>query len=263
MKRLLKSIQKQRHTSQSQSPPSLQQPSQHPLPRPPDGRHSSSSGNHHHRKATTKVASVRTTKEDPNHIDPSSDNDAKKVIEEYNDDDDIYHTNDEYDHDNYNENYRMTAVIQENDSRYLPSSPTESHKNTIVAEMERYYNDNTTTNSSSNSHSKNHNHSSNHPNDTNSNHNNNRSSNHNIHNHHKNNLPHTHATTTTTDETRELVKQFIADIWNRGALDMIPKLCSPSLRFNGNTGTWCSCSFFLVLGSNGVYIYIFLLVMMK
>lgn len=39
------------------------------------------------------------------------------------------------------------------------------------------------------------------------------------------------------DETRNLVKKFIADIWNRGALDMIPVICSPSLRFNGNTGT--------------------------
>jgi hypothetical protein len=40
------------------------------------------------------------------------------------------------------------------------------------------------------------------------------------------------------DETRNLVKKFIADIWNRGALDMIPVICSPSLRFNGNTGVW-------------------------
>jgi hypothetical protein len=38
------------------------------------------------------------------------------------------------------------------------------------------------------------------------------------------------------DETRNLVKKFIADIWNRGALDMIPIICSPALRFNGNTG---------------------------
>lgn len=37
-------------------------------------------------------------------------------------------------------------------------------------------------------------------------------------------------------ETRNLVKQFIADIWNRGDLEMIPSVCSPSLRFNGNTG---------------------------
>jgi hypothetical protein len=37
-------------------------------------------------------------------------------------------------------------------------------------------------------------------------------------------------------ETRSLVKKFIADIWNRGELDLIPSVCSPSLRFNGNTG---------------------------
>jgi predicted ester cyclase len=40
----------------------------------------------------------------------------------------------------------------------------------------------------------------------------------------------------TPDVTRELIKRFIADIWNRGALDMIPQVCSPSLRFNGNVG---------------------------
>lgn len=38
-------------------------------------------------------------------------------------------------------------------------------------------------------------------------------------------------------ETRNLVKKFIADIWNRGELELIPQVCSPSLRFNGNTGT--------------------------
>ena len=36
--------------------------------------------------------------------------------------------------------------------------------------------------------------------------------------------------------TRELVKKFIADIWNRGEVDLIPEVCSPSLRFNGNAG---------------------------
>lgn len=36
--------------------------------------------------------------------------------------------------------------------------------------------------------------------------------------------------------TRGLVKKFIADIWNRGELDLIPEVCSPSLRFNGNNG---------------------------
>jgi len=39
-------------------------------------------------------------------------------------------------------------------------------------------------------------------------------------------------------ETRNLVKKFIADIWNRGDIDMIPSVCSPSLRFNGNAGTY-------------------------
>lgn len=38
-------------------------------------------------------------------------------------------------------------------------------------------------------------------------------------------------------ETRNLVKKFIADIWNRGELDLIPSVCSQKLRFNGNTGT--------------------------
>lgn len=40
----------------------------------------------------------------------------------------------------------------------------------------------------------------------------------------------------TIDLTRSLVKKFIADIWNRGEIDLIPEVCSPSLRFNGNTG---------------------------
>lgn len=39
-----------------------------------------------------------------------------------------------------------------------------------------------------------------------------------------------------TNQTRELVKKFIADIWNRGEIDLIPQVCSPSLRFNGNAG---------------------------
>lgn len=39
-----------------------------------------------------------------------------------------------------------------------------------------------------------------------------------------------------TQATRQLVKQFIADIWNRGEIDLIPQVCSPSLRFNGNAG---------------------------
>jgi hypothetical protein len=36
-----------------------------------------------------------------------------------------------------------------------------------------------------------------------------------------------------TELTRSLVKKFIADIWNRGEVDLIPEVCSPSLRFNG------------------------------
>lgn len=36
--------------------------------------------------------------------------------------------------------------------------------------------------------------------------------------------------------TRQLVKKFIADIWNRGEIDLISSVCSPSLRFNGNAG---------------------------
>jgi hypothetical protein len=36
--------------------------------------------------------------------------------------------------------------------------------------------------------------------------------------------------------TRELVKKFIADIWNRGELDLICEVCHPDLRFNGYTG---------------------------
>lgn len=40
-----------------------------------------------------------------------------------------------------------------------------------------------------------------------------------------------------TDLTRNLVKKFIADIWNRGEVDLIPEVCSPSLRFNGYVNT--------------------------
>lgn len=36
--------------------------------------------------------------------------------------------------------------------------------------------------------------------------------------------------------TRELVKKFISDIWNRGEVELIPKVCHPSLRFNGHVG---------------------------
>jgi steroid delta-isomerase-like uncharacterized protein len=38
------------------------------------------------------------------------------------------------------------------------------------------------------------------------------------------------------DVTRNLVKKFIADIWNRGEIDLIPQVCSANLRFNGNSG---------------------------
>jgi predicted ester cyclase len=40
----------------------------------------------------------------------------------------------------------------------------------------------------------------------------------------------------TVDQTRELVKRFIADIWNRGEVELIPVVCHPSLRFNGHVG---------------------------
>ena len=36
--------------------------------------------------------------------------------------------------------------------------------------------------------------------------------------------------------TRELVKKFVADIWNRGDLELIPSVCSRPLRFNGSVG---------------------------
>jgi predicted ester cyclase len=36
--------------------------------------------------------------------------------------------------------------------------------------------------------------------------------------------------------TRDLVKRFISDIWNRGEIECIPNVCHPSLRFNGHVG---------------------------
>lgn len=39
------------------------------------------------------------------------------------------------------------------------------------------------------------------------------------------------------EATRELVKRFISDIWNRGKVDLIPELCSSSLRFNNEDNT--------------------------
>ena len=48
---------------------------------------------------------------------------------------------------------------------------------------------------------------------------------------------HTYCLTNDIDPTkrkpRGCVKKFIADIWNRGELDLIPDVVSPSLRFNG------------------------------
>jgi steroid delta-isomerase-like uncharacterized protein len=40
----------------------------------------------------------------------------------------------------------------------------------------------------------------------------------------------------TAEVTRQLVKSFIAEIWNRGNIELISTLCSPSLRFNGHVG---------------------------
>lgn len=36
--------------------------------------------------------------------------------------------------------------------------------------------------------------------------------------------------------TRGLVKQFISAIWNRGELELIPRVCSKGIRFNGASG---------------------------
>jgi len=36
--------------------------------------------------------------------------------------------------------------------------------------------------------------------------------------------------------TRDLVKKFISEIWNRGEVELIPTVCHPSLRFNGHVG---------------------------
>ena len=43
-------------------------------------------------------------------------------------------------------------------------------------------------------------------------------------------------TMATIEITRELVKKFISDIWNRGEIELIPDVCHPSLRFNGHVG---------------------------
>jgi steroid delta-isomerase-like uncharacterized protein len=48
--------------------------------------------------------------------------------------------------------------------------------------------------------------------------------------------PSTDSTQATNDLTRSLVKKFIAEIWNRGEIDLIPDVCSANLRLNGNTG---------------------------
>ena len=39
-----------------------------------------------------------------------------------------------------------------------------------------------------------------------------------------------------SERTRELVKIFIGEIWNRGEIESIEKVCSPRLRFNGHAG---------------------------
>ena len=38
------------------------------------------------------------------------------------------------------------------------------------------------------------------------------------------------------EQTRDLVKVFIGEIWNRGEIESIEKVCSPRLRFNGHIG---------------------------
>ena len=167
MKRLLKSIQKQRRNS--------------PLSHPPT----------HDRRDTTLTTTTTTNHhhhppQQQQQLDPS----------DIDNDDDIYHTND--DHQQYHHSTTTPAVTHASLSSSSPAPPE-----SIAAELERYYQPQpsppvTTT----------------------------------TFNHHS---------TTSTDETRDLVKQFLADIWNRGALDMIPVLCSPSLRFNGNTGACVSC----------------------
>jgi steroid delta-isomerase-like uncharacterized protein len=53
--------------------------------------------------------------------------------------------------------------------------------------------------------------------------------------HHDNNNNNT-SLSSSNELTRNLVKRFIADIWNRGDIDLIPQVCSSQLRFNGNTG---------------------------
>lgn len=39
-----------------------------------------------------------------------------------------------------------------------------------------------------------------------------------------------------SNQTRDLIKKFVADIWNRGDIDLIPEVCSSRLRFNGQGG---------------------------
>lgn len=52
----------------------------------------------------------------------------------------------------------------------------------------------------------------------------------------KNNTSDLDAPDASIEVTRDLVKRFISDIWNRGEIDLIPKVCHPSLRFNGHVG---------------------------
>ena len=44
------------------------------------------------------------------------------------------------------------------------------------------------------------------------------------------------ATMASIEVTRELVKGFIAEIWNRGNINLIKTICHPSIRFNGHVG---------------------------
>jgi steroid delta-isomerase-like uncharacterized protein len=50
------------------------------------------------------------------------------------------------------------------------------------------------------------------------------------------NIPVGNESLATIGVTRELVKKFISDIWNRGEVELIPRVCHPSLRFNGHVG---------------------------
>ncbi|CAB9518047.1 SnoaL-like polyketide cyclase [Seminavis robusta] len=42
---------------------------------------------------------------------------------------------------------------------------------------------------------------------------------------------------TPVEETKDLVKFYLGQIWNRGHLDLIPQICSPDIRMNGSDGS--------------------------